>query len=318
VSSSVNPVSLLGSLIFLANGFSWIERYGLSIGTWRKTTPAFAQVAVQTCRLPSTSYFASPDVATVPLLLVEMHPLELLLDPLPVSDFLGSSSAGDFGVLARVALKDLRTDEKGGAGDGSALASLMIRRCDWMPSRSHCRKYSPAESSWEMPVCAEFPSGTESSASGAAGRGALAADAMGCTAVESMLAGIWSINDRRVPTAFGTSATFGGASAAAKTGRSIIDGVGFAPPSAASEAAVALGSTRIVPANGAGFSFTSQINEGARRKKVNVCVHPVSLVTVARQIAFPSGVAWAMPCSWSTSNTAVLWSGTPPIPWDSR
>src|SRR5690606_36602413 len=73
-----------------------------------------------------------------------------------------------------------------------------------------------------------------------------------------------------------------------------------------------------VPANGAGRSPDSQIKAGDRRRKVMLCDQPVPLVTVARQIAFPSGAGCTMPWSWSTVKTAVLFDGMPPMPWDRR
>lgn len=45
-----------------------------------------------------------------------------------------------------------------------------------------------------------------------------------------------------------------------------------------------------VPANGSGRSPDSHIKAGDSRRKVKLCDHPVSLVTVVFQIAFPSGV----------------------------
>ena len=73
-----------------------------------------------------------------------------------------------------------------------------------------------------------------------------------------------------------------------------------------------------VPANGAGRSPDSQIKAGDRRRKVKLCDQPVPLVTVARQIAFPSGAGCTMPWSWSTVKTAVLFDGMPSMPCDRR
>ena len=72
------------------------------------------------------------------------------------------------------------------------------------------------------------------------------------------------------------------------------------------------------PANDAGRSPGSQISAGASRNRVNEWDQPVELVTVARQIALPSGVGCNMPWSWSTLNTAVLFAGMPSTPCDSR
>src|SRR5574343_630685 len=49
------------------------------------------------------------------------------------------------------------------------------------------------------------------------------------------------------------------------------------------------------PANGAGRSAASQTMAGDSFKKVKLCDQPASLVTVAFQIALPSGVAKAIP-----------------------
>jgi len=49
------------------------------------------------------------------------------------------------------------------------------------------------------------------------------------------------------------------------------------------------------PANGAGRSAASQTMAGDSFRKVKLCDQPASLVTVAFQIALPSGVAKAMP-----------------------
>ncbi|MCY1364775.1 hypothetical protein D9M69_515950 [compost metagenome] len=54
-------------------------------------------------------------------------------------------------------------------------------------------------------------------------------------------------------------------------------------------------STATVPVNGTGRSSPSQIKVGASRSSVNVCDQPAVLVTVARQMAFPSAVGWSMP-----------------------
>src|SRR5690606_2221518 len=54
-------------------------------------------------------------------------------------------------------------------------------------------------------------------------------------------------------------------------------------------------STSTRPANGDGRSATSQIVAGNTFRKVNACDQPASLVTVAFQIAFPSGVGCTMP-----------------------
>src|SRR3546814_8915711 len=50
-----------------------------------------------------------------------------------------------------------------------------------------------------------------------------------------------------------------------------------------------------VPTKGSGRSPASQITAGAKRKKVNVFDHPLSLITVAFQMALPSGVGCSMP-----------------------
>src|SRR6185312_6172331 len=49
-------------------------------------------------------------------------------------------------------------------------------------------------------------------------------------------------------------------------------------------------SSRTVPLNGGGRSSALQISAGERRRKVNVWAQPLSLSTVARQIALPSVV----------------------------
>ena len=54
-------------------------------------------------------------------------------------------------------------------------------------------------------------------------------------------------------------------------------------------------STCTRPANGAGRSAASQIIAGESFRKVKACDQPASLVTVAFQIALPSGVGCTMP-----------------------
>src|SRR5690606_26410618 len=68
---------------------------------------------------------------------------------------------------------------------------------------------------------------------------------------------------------------------------------GTADPCAGGPACSSSTCTR--PANGAGRSATSQIIAGDTFRKVNACDQPASLVTVAFQIAFPSGVGCTMP-----------------------
>src|SRR3546814_7844307 len=61
-----------------------------------------------------------------------------------------------------------------------------------------------------------------------------------------------------------------------------------------------------VPEKRSGRSPDSHISAGDKRKKVKVFDQPLSLVTVAFQIALFSGVGCSMPWSCSTLNTDVL------------
>src|SRR3546814_1336820 len=69
-----------------------------------------------------------------------------------------------------------------------------------------------------------------------------------------------------------------------------------------------------VPEKRSGRSPDSHISAGDKRKKVKVFDQPLSLVTVAFQIALFSGVGCSMPWSCSTLNTDVLFAGMPSIP----
>src|SRR3546814_34137 len=97
------------------------------------------------------------------------------------------------------------------------------------------------------------------------------------------------------------------------------DGSGLATPvdsptvrSAAS--LVSVMSITTVPEKRSGRSPDSHISAGDKRKKVKVFDQPLSLVTVAFQIALFSGVGCSMPWSCSTLNTDVLFAGMPSIP----
>ena len=66
------------------------------------------QVTVQEPPPSRANYFTGPDIAAVLMSLVKMQPLELLLNPLPISVVSGSY-AGGLRMLAHVALKQTVT-----------------------------------------------------------------------------------------------------------------------------------------------------------------------------------------------------------------